>query len=125
MTSPIKRQLYQNKENPPQIQVANLYDSCVCEFAYAFVSVFACAIVREFVFLQHLSFTGQSSVLGNYHPVKIRTKTERSFFTQHCSSSLSCMKDCMAIDSGVYVYEQPSRLNCCVADCFPAKLRWC
>ena len=74
MTSPIKRQLYQNKENPPLIQIANLYDSCVCEFACAFASAFACAFVREFVFLQHLPFTGESSVLGNYHPVKIWKK---------------------------------------------------
>ena len=31
----------------------------------------------------------------------------------------------MAIDCGVYVYEQPSRFNCCVGECFVAKLRWC
>ena len=31
----------------------------------------------------------------------------------------------MAMDCGVYVYEQPSRINCCVAECFVAKLRWC
>ena len=35
------------------------------------------------------------------------------------------MKDCKAIQSGVYVYEQSSRINCRVAECFPAKLRWC
>ena len=29
----------------------------------------------------------------------------------------------MAIDCGVYVYEQPSRINCCMAECFLAKLR--
>ena len=30
-----------------------------------------------------------------------------------------------AIDCGVYVYDQPSRINCCVAECLLAKLRWC
>ena len=31
----------------------------------------------------------------------------------------------MAIDCVVYVYEQPSRFNCCVGECFVAKLRCC
>ena len=35
------------------------------------------------------------------------------------------MKDCLAIDRGAYVYEQPSHINCGVAECIPAKLRWC
>ena len=30
----------------------------------------------------------------------------------------------MAIDCGVYVYEQPTRINYCVAECFLDKLRW-
>ena len=34
------------------------------------------------------------------------------FFTLHCSSSLSCINEYRAIDSGGYVYEQPSRINC-------------
>ena len=29
------------------------------------------------------------------------------FFTLHCSSSLSCINEYLAIDSGDYVYEQP------------------
>ena len=29
----------------------------------------------------------------------------------------------LAIDSGGYVYKQPSRINCSL--CFPEKLRWC
>ena len=43
----------------------------------------------------------------------------------HCSSSHNCIKLCMAIQCGVHVYEQHSRINCCVAECFVAKLRWC
>ena len=38
----------------------------------------------------------------------------KSFFTLHCSSSLSCMNEYLAIDSGGYVYEQPSRINCSI-----------
>ena len=37
-----------------------------------------------------------------------------SFFTLHCSSSLSCIHEYLAIDSGGYVYEQPSRINCSI-----------
>ena len=32
-----------------------------------------------------------------------------SFFTLRCSSSLSCINEYMTIDSGGYVYEQPSQ----------------
>ena len=35
-----------------------------------------------------------------------------SVFTLHCSSSLSCTNECVAIDSGGYMYEQSSRINC-------------
>ena len=42
-----------------------------------------------------------------------------SFFTLHCSSSLSCIYEYLAIDSGGYVYEHPSRINCSI---WP---RWC
>ena len=28
-------------------------------------------------------------------------------------------------ECGVDMYDQPSRINCCVAECFLAKLRWC
>ena len=35
-----------------------------------------------------------------------------SFFTLHCSSSLSCVNEYLAIDSGGYVYEQSSRIHC-------------
>ena len=31
-----------------------------------------------------------------------------SFFTLHCSSSLSCINEYLGIDSGGYVYEQAS-----------------
>ena len=30
-----------------------------------------------------------------------------SLFTLYCSSSLSCINEYLAIDSGLYVYEQP------------------
>ena len=33
-------------------------------------------------------------------------------FTLHCSSSLSCINEYLAIDSGGQVYEQPSRISC-------------
>ena len=36
-----------------------------------------------------------------------------SFFTLHCSSSLSCINEYRAIDSGGYVYE-PLRINCSI-----------
>ena len=36
------------------------------------------------------------------------------FFTLHCSSSLSCINEYLTIDSGGYVYEQPSRINCSI-----------
>ena len=35
-------------------------------------------------------------------------------FTLHCSSSRSCINEYLAIDSGGYVYEQPSRINCSI-----------
>ena len=38
-------------------------------------------------------------------------KPRASFFTLHCSSSLSCIDEYMAIDSGGYVYEQTSLIN--------------
>ena len=36
------------------------------------------------------------------------------FFTLHCSSSLSCINKYLTIDSGGYVYEQSSRINCSI-----------
>ena len=41
-------------------------------------------------------------------------KSWASFFTLHCSSSLSCINEYLAIDSGGYVYEHPSRINCSI-----------
>ena len=35
-----------------------------------------------------------------------------SFFTLHCSSSLNCINEYLAIDSGGYVYEQSLYINC-------------
>ena len=36
------------------------------------------------------------------------------FFTLHSSSSLSCINEYHAIDSGGYVYELPSHINCSI-----------
>ena len=36
------------------------------------------------------------------------------FFTPYCSSSLSCINEHLAINSGGYVYEQPSCINCSI-----------
>ena len=41
-------------------------------------------------------------------------KPRASFFTLHCSSSPSCINEYLAIDSDGYVYEQHSRVNCCI-----------
>ena len=35
-------------------------------------------------------------------------------FTLHCSSSLSCINEYLAIDSGGYVYEKYPRINCSI-----------
>ena len=34
------------------------------------------------------------------------------FFTPHCSSSLSCINEYLAINSGGYVYDQLSHIKC-------------
>ena len=78
----------------------------VCAFACAF----ACVFVREFVFLQHLSFTGESRALGNNPATKNHEQIESDFFILHFSSSDSCIKYCKAIETGDYVYEQSSRV---------------
>jgi hypothetical protein len=36
------------------------------------------------------------------------------FFTLHCSSLLSYINEYLAINSGGYVYEQPSHINCSI-----------
>ena len=41
-------------------------------------------------------------------------KSWASFFTLHCSSSLNCINEYLTIDSGGYMYEQPSRINCSI-----------
>ena len=38
----------------------------------------------------------------------------KTVFTLHCSSSLSFINEYMAIDSGGYVYDQPSHINCSI-----------
>ena len=47
---------------------------------------------------------------------KIRTKIRTKFFPLYIAPVHS---------AGVYVYDQHSRINCCVAEYFLAKLRWC
>ena len=42
----------------------------------------------------------------------VELKSWASFFTLHCSRLLSCINEYLAIDSGGYVYEQPSRIKC-------------
>ena len=42
-----------------------------------------------------------------------------------CTNSLSFMNEYLAVDSGGYLYEQPSRIYCSMAGCFSEKLRWC
>ena len=42
----------------------------------------------------------------------------------HWCSSRNCTNEYLSVDSGGYVYEQPSRINCSVPGCFPEKLRW-
>ena len=37
-----------------------------------------------------------------------------SFFTLHNASSLSYINEYLVIDSGGYVYQQPSRINCSI-----------
>ena len=39
-------------------------------------------------------------------------KSWASFFTLHCSGSLSSLNEYLAVDRGGYVYEQPSCINC-------------
>ena len=41
-------------------------------------------------------------------------KPGASFFTLQCSSSLSCLNEYLTIDSGGYVYKQPSHINCSI-----------
>ena len=48
-----------------------------------------------------------------------------SFFSLHCSSSLSYMNEYLAIDSSVCLYEQPSCINCSMTGCFTEKLKRC
>ena len=48
--------------------------------------------------LREPGFKSCAAVLGKFSPL-------------HCSSSLSCINEYLAIDSGGYAYEQPSRIN--------------
>ena len=49
-----------------------------------------------------------------FEPCAAVLKPWASFFTLHCSSSLSCINEYLAIDSDGYVYEQPSCINCSI-----------
>ena len=49
-----------------------------------------------------------------------------SFFTLHCSSSLSYINEYLAIDNGGYVYEQSSCIKCSIwLDVSQRSWRWC
>ena len=48
----------------------------------------------------------------------LRCQTVGKFFTLHCSGSLSCMNEYLAIDNGGYLYEQAAHINCSVIACF-------
>ena len=48
------------------------------------------------------------------NPVSRVLKPWTNVFTLHYSNSLSCINEYPAIDSGGYVYEQPSRINCSI-----------
>ena len=54
-----------------------------------------------------------------------RVNPKANLFILHCSNSLSCMNEYMAIDSDGYLYGQPSRIICSMAGCFPEKPRQC
>ena len=41
-------------------------------------------------------------------------KSWGSFLSLDCTSSLRCIKEYLALESGGYVYEQPSRINCSI-----------
>ena len=41
-------------------------------------------------------------------------KTLGNCFTLHCSSSLSCINEYLAVDSDGYVYKQPFCVNCSI-----------
>ena len=46
--------------------------------------------------------------------MRVVLKSRASFFTLHCSSSFNYINEYLAIVSGGYVYEQPSRINCSI-----------
>ena len=48
------------------------------------------------------------------NPVPRCLKPLACLFTLYCSSSLSCINEYLAIDSGRYVYEQPLCINCSI-----------
>ena len=49
-----------------------------------------------------------------FEPCAAVLKPWANVFTLHCSSSLICINDYLVIESGGYVYEQPSRINCSI-----------
>ena len=50
-------------------------------------------------------------------------KSWAMFCTLHCSSSLSCINEYLATDSGEYFYEHPSRINCLLWNKIPIIIR--
>ena len=49
-----------------------------------------------------------------FEPCAAVLKPWASVSTLHCSSSLSCINEYLAIDSGGNVYERSSRINCSI-----------
>ena len=49
-----------------------------------------------------------------FEPCAAVLKPWASLFTLHCSSSVNCINEYLAIDNGGYVYEQPFRINCSI-----------
>ena len=81
---------------------------------------------------QYVKFT--NLVVAQWNGFRLSTKRTRvpvlwccvkpstCFFTRHWSSSLSCMNEYLAVDSGGYLYKQPSRITYIIAGCFSEKL---
>ena len=67
------------------------------------------SVLFNHVYIEHMWLRGRASNSRLREPgfesCAAVLKPWASFFTLHCSSSLSCINEYMAIDSGGYVYE--------------------
>jgi hypothetical protein len=98
---------------------------CVCACVRACVRALAFACARVFVCLEHLSFIVESRLCGNYPASKTQNKFRANLFHPTLLKFTQLYKGVHAKDCGVDVCDLPSRIKCCVAECFLAKLRWC